>query len=58
MYLNTSSSQELYGRFLDYQQGLLSKECYDIIQDNQGYLPRRKKREIIHEIESYLKQNQ
>lgn len=30
--------QELYGKFLDHHQGLLSKECYDINIDEAGYL--------------------
>lgn len=30
--------QELYGKFLDHRQGLLSKECYDININQTGYL--------------------
>ena len=30
--------QELYGEYLDHEQGLLSRECYDIICDKKGYL--------------------
>ncbi|MNJ85674.1 Sensor histidine kinase YehU [compost metagenome] len=30
--------QELYGKFLNHEQGLLSKECYDINIDETGYL--------------------
>lgn len=30
--------QELYGKFLDQEQGLLSNECYDINYDEKGYL--------------------
>jgi ligand-binding sensor domain-containing protein len=33
-----ANGQELYGEYLDHQQGLLSKECYDIICDEKGYL--------------------
>ncbi|WP_294674886.1 histidine kinase [uncultured Fluviicola sp.] len=32
------NGQELYGEYLDHQQGLLSRECYDIICDEKGYL--------------------
>lgn len=32
------NGQELYGEYLDHNQGLLSKECYDIICDEKGYL--------------------
>ncbi|MNK32871.1 Sensor histidine kinase YehU [compost metagenome] len=31
-------AQELYGKFLDHEQGLLSNECYDINYDDKGYL--------------------
>lgn len=33
-----SIGQELYGKFLDHHQGLLSKECYDININQTGYL--------------------
>lgn len=33
-----SVGQELYGKFLDHHQGLLSKECYDININETGYL--------------------
>ncbi|WP_343636424.1 histidine kinase [Fluviicola sp.] len=33
-----ANGQELYGKYLDHEQGLLSKECYDIICDKKGYL--------------------
>nr|WP_294860704.1 histidine kinase [uncultured Fluviicola sp.] len=36
--IQSVKGQELYGRYLDHQQGLLSKECYDIITDKKGYL--------------------
>ena len=32
------TGQELYGRFLDHEQGLLSSECYDIHISEKGYL--------------------
>lgn len=32
------NGQELYGKFLDHEQGLLSQECYDINHDEKGYL--------------------
>lgn len=32
------TGQELYGKFLDHKQGLLSKECYDITIGKNGYL--------------------
>ncbi len=38
-WLSTSlKAQDLYGIPLDYRQGLLSKECYDLEYDQQGYL--------------------
>ncbi|MGV3609858.1 MAG: sensor histidine kinase [Fluviicola sp.] len=30
--------QELYGKYLNHEQGLLSNECYDINYDENGYL--------------------
>ena len=33
-----SQGQELYGRYLNTENGLLSKECYDIEYDKFGYL--------------------
>ncbi len=33
-----TAGQELYGKFLDHHQGLLSKECYDINTNEAGYL--------------------
>jgi hypothetical protein len=36
--IQSVKGQELYGEYLDHNQGLLSKECYDIICDKKGYL--------------------
>lgn len=36
--IQSVKGQELYGEYLDHNQGLLSKECYDIICDEKGYL--------------------
>lgn len=36
--IQSVKGQELYGKFLDHEQGLLSKECYDINYDEKGYL--------------------
>lgn len=36
--VESAKGQELYGKFLDHEQGLLSKECYDINYDEKGYL--------------------
>ena len=36
--IQLAAGQELYGKFLNHEQGLLSKECYDINYDEKGYL--------------------
>jgi hypothetical protein len=36
--LNNLRAQDLYGKYLGTEQGLLSKECYDINFDKAGYL--------------------
>lgn len=38
MLFQPAKAQELYGKFLDQEQGLLSNECYDINYDEKGYL--------------------
>ncbi len=37
-FLQSVKSQELYGKYLNHEQGLLSNECYDINYDEKGYL--------------------
>lgn len=37
-FANSSWQQEFYGVPLDFNKGLLSRECYDIQYDNNGYL--------------------
>lgn len=36
--IQSVKGQELYGKYLDHEQGLLSNECYDINYDEKGYL--------------------
>lgn len=38
LFVQPTKGQELYGKFLDQEQGLLSNECYDINYDENGYL--------------------
>lgn len=38
VFVQSLQGQELYGKFLNHEQGLLSQECYDINYDEKGYL--------------------
>lgn len=36
--IHVANGQTFYGKYLDHKQGLLSKECYDINLNKEGYL--------------------
>ncbi len=38
LFIQSVKGQELYGKYLNHEQGLLSSECYDINYDENGYL--------------------